>query len=420
MLRHIVKKEIQDTIISPKFVFTFLLCTILVLLSVYVGINNYSAEKKEYDSAIELNKRYMESQQDYGALSLFGTRVTKPPQVLSAIITGVQDAVGRTATINSFNDPKLVDSKYDSNPVFAIFGPLDLTLIVKIVLSLFAILFTFDAISGEKERGTLKLTLSNRVPRDKLILGKTIGNFVSLLVPLLIPFIIGLIMLVIYPEISLTGGDWARIGLIFLFFLLYLSVFFTLGLFVSSRTSRSSSSLFILLFLWVIFIFVIPKAAVIAASHIKPVQSVHRLNYEKDSNLLDLNNKIRQGIGEWYNEHKSEENDPMFVRMLLNAIEEMNQKFKSDSDKKNEKLVKDYQLKRHKQQMLALNLSRISPASSMTFGALSLGKTGLNEHEKFLNKVKEYKPQFSEWVDRKNMDNMRDMAGKSLAERMEI
>ncbi|GAH27122.1 unnamed protein product, partial [marine sediment metagenome] len=44
MLRDIIKKEIQDTIMSPRFVFTFLLCTILILLSVYTGINNYQAE----------------------------------------------------------------------------------------------------------------------------------------------------------------------------------------------------------------------------------------------------------------------------------------------------------------------------------------------------------------------------------------
>jgi len=89
---------------------------------------------------------------------------------------------GRVATVNVAFDPNLVDSKYESNPVFSIFGALDLTFIVKIILSLFAILFTYDAIVGEKEKGTLKLTLSNNVPRDRLILGKVIGGFISLLI----------------------------------------------------------------------------------------------------------------------------------------------------------------------------------------------------------------------------------------------
>ena len=39
---------------------------------------------------------------------------------------------------------------------------LDLGFIIKIILSLFAILFTYDAVCGEKELGTLKLTSPTR------------------------------------------------------------------------------------------------------------------------------------------------------------------------------------------------------------------------------------------------------------------
>ena len=46
MLRDIIKKEILDNITSPKFVFTFLLCTVLILLSVYTGVANYGAEQE--------------------------------------------------------------------------------------------------------------------------------------------------------------------------------------------------------------------------------------------------------------------------------------------------------------------------------------------------------------------------------------
>jgi len=263
MLRHIIRKEILGNFTSPKFVFSFILCTILILVSVYTGLTNYRGESTEYHAALALNTEELESLASWQASAGAGITIIKPPQILSTIVTGIQDAVGRNARITTAFDPKLIDSKYDSNPVFAIFGPLDLTLIVKIVLSLFAILFTFDAIAGEKEMGTLKLTLSNQVPRDQLILGKTIGSLVSLLVPLVIPLLMGLILLNIFPDISLSAEDWTRLGLIFLCFLLYLSVFFNLGMFISSRTHRSSGSLFVLLFIWVLLIFIIPKTAVV-------------------------------------------------------------------------------------------------------------------------------------------------------------
>lgn len=405
MLKNVVQKEILDNIISPKFVFTFLLCTILIVISVYTGINNYRADLKEYNSAVALNRKNLEGQPSWGALAGVGTKLTKPPQVLSTIITGIQDAVGRNATVNIAYDPTLIDSKYDSNPVFAIFGPLDLTLIVKIVLSLFAILFTFDAIVGEKERGTLKLSLANRVPRDQLILGKAIGSFISLLVPLVIPFLIGLIMLNLFPDISLSGGDWARIGLIFLFFLLYLSVFFTLGLFVSSRTNRSSSSLFILLFIWVTFIFVIPKAAVITSGHLNPVPSVHEVNAQKDAFLQEIQASGPKLFQEW-REKNPQEDTPEYQEKFRNFLTEMQQDLTAQIDAKNAQIIEDFQAKRRGQQMLALNLSRVSPASALTFGALSLGKTGIHEHERFLNSIKAYKPVFTKWVNAKMMESI--------------
>jgi len=43
----------------------------------------------------------------------------------------------------------------------------------------------------------------------------------------------------------------------------------------------------------------------------------------------------------------------------------------------------------------------------MTFGALSMGKTGIHEHERFLNSIKKYKPLFTQWVNPKMMESYR-------------
>jgi len=399
---NVIRKEILEYINSPKFVFTFLLCTILILLSVYTGINNYRAELREYNSAVALNRKNLENQPNYSALAGLGTKINKPPQVLSTIITGIQEAVGRQATVNIAYDPSLEESKYNSNPIFAIFGELDLALIIKIVLSLFAILFTYDAIVGEKERGTLKLSLSNRVPRDRLILGKAVGGFVSLMVPFIIPLIMGLIILALYPDVTLLKEDWLRIGLIFVLFLLYLSVFFTLGLFISARTSSSSSSLFILLFIWVMFIFVIPKGAVIASREINPIPSIHEVTAQKNAFLQEIQGSAQPMVAEWMKENPGD-GSKEWQEKFRDYIEELQQDLTAQIDAKNAALEEEYQAKSRKQQQLALNLSRVSPASTMTFGVMRLGKTGIEEHERFLNSIKTYKPVFTKWANTKMM-----------------
>lgn len=413
MLRHIIRKEILGNLTSPKFVFSFILCTILILVSVYTGMDNYRSELAEYHAAQALNTEGLENQASWQSLAGAGIIIIKPPQILSTIAIGIQDAVGRNAKVGAAFDPKLIESKYDNNPVFAIFGPLDLTLIVKIVLSLFAILFTFDAIAGEKEMGTLKLTLSNQVPRDQLILGKTIGSLISLLIPLMIPLLMGLILLNIFPDISLSAEDWIRLGLIFLSFLLYLSIFFNLGLFISSRTHRSSGSLFILLFIWVILIFIIPKVAVIISKQVRPVPSIHEVNSEKNVFMQEIQTKhvpkVRETIMNFWRENSPKPGTrpgPEVQQKFRNLLEEVQQDLMAKINAKNAELVADYQAKRRRQQMLAFNLSRISPSSAMTFSALRLSKTGIEEHERFLNSVKAYKPVLNKWLTSKTVQSL--------------
>jgi len=412
MLRDIIKKEILETITSPKFVFTFLLCTILILLSIFTGISNYRAEKKEFDAALALNRKNLESQPSYQALAGLGTKINRPPQVLSTIASGVTEAVGRVATVNIAYDPNLVDSKYESNPVFSIFGALDLSFIVKIVLSLFAILFTYDAIVGEKERGTLKLTLSNRVPRDRLIMGKVIGGYISLLIPLIIPLILSLLILLVYPNITLAGEDWIRLLLMFLIFFLYLSVFFTLGLFVSARTSKSSTSFLVLLFVWVVFVTVIPKVSVLVASQLNPIPSVHEITAKKDAFLQQIQGSGQKEAQDWVkaNSPKQGEDRKVFQEKFRKYLEDLQQSLTAKIDENNASLERDYQLRKSSQGRLAVNLSRVSPASALMFASMSLARTGVDEHDRFLASIRAYKPIFTKWANEKYMRTL-DLSG---------
>lgn len=405
MLKDIIKKEILETITSAKFVFTFLLCAILILLSVYTGIVNYRSDQKEFSAAVALNKKNLESQSSYQALAGLGTKINKPPQVLGAISTGVNEAVGRVATVNIAYDPSLVDSKYESNPVFSVFGALDLMFIVKIVLSLFAILFTYDAIVGEKEKGTLKLTLSNRVPRDRLILGKVIGGFISLLIPLIIPLILSLLILLVYPNISLAGQDWLRLLLMFLMFFLYLSVFFTLGLLVSARTSKSSTSFLVLLFIWVIFVTIIPKLSVMSAGRLKPIPSVHEITAKKDAFLQQIQGGAQKQVMDWIKENSAmaAKDQKGYQEKFKKFLEDWQQDLTSKIDENNAALERDYQAKKKSQERLAINISRISPASALTFSTMSFARTGLDEHERFLASIRAYKPIFTKWANAKMM-----------------
>ena len=86
------------------------------------------------------------------------------------------------------------DSRFNEHPIFAVFRFLDLEFLFSVVLSLFAILFAYDAVNGEKERGTLRLFFLVAPYRaDTYILCKLVGAFVALGIALVVPILARLI-----------------------------------------------------------------------------------------------------------------------------------------------------------------------------------------------------------------------------------
>ena len=74
-------------------------------------------------------------------------------------------------------------------------GHLNFLFVVSTVFSLLALLFTFDAVDGERETGTIRLTLANAIPRDRFLLGKLVGGYFVFVVPFLVSFLLGLLLL---------------------------------------------------------------------------------------------------------------------------------------------------------------------------------------------------------------------------------
>jgi len=320
---------------------------------------------------------------------------------LRTIVYGIEADAGRGLKVAAGSDPQPIDSKYQSNPVLGVFGNLDLGFIVRIVLSLLAILFTYDSITGEKEKGTLRLVLSNRLPKDKLIVGKAIGGFLCLLVALFIPFILSLVILMAYPNISLAGDDWARIALIFLLFLLYISVFFMLGFFISARTHRSATSFLVLLFIWVTFVTIIPKVSVMVAAQLRPIPSANEIALKKDQFLQGLYKETMIKLDAWIkaNPRPEKREDRVswadkITKYSIDLAQERQQKYEEYTAT----VDRDYQLKKRSQDQLAADLSRISPTGSLTFASMSLARTGLDEYRNFLNSVRLYWPIWYKWT----------------------
>ena len=125
-----------------------------------------------------------------------------------------------------------------------------------------ALIFAYDALAGERERGTLRLVLTHPVSRGNILIAKYIGAMLCLLMPLMLSLLLSLILLTTTAPFSLGVPDFLRIGGIVVSSLAYLSVFYFVGLLISAITQRVSTALMLSLFVWGFLVLVYPNMSV--------------------------------------------------------------------------------------------------------------------------------------------------------------
>jgi len=105
------------------------------------------------------------------------TLVSRLIPLLKMLYTGVGNELSLRATIRGYEGPIYKREAFISNPAPILFPNVDFGFIVSVVVSIIAMLFTYDIIAGEKRAGTLSLIMANDIPRGQLLLGKRLGSY---------------------------------------------------------------------------------------------------------------------------------------------------------------------------------------------------------------------------------------------------
>lgn len=273
MIWKIAKKEFLLNLMTFKFAVGTILCMVLMAAFVPILAKAYQERLKVYDQNVAYNEAELRKITVYQNIT---PTIYQPPSVLAVFSEGLQKQLGNSATIEYDKVPEITGAS--ANHYLSIFSVFDASLIFKIVISVLALLLAYDAISGERERGTLRVMLSNTAARYQVLLGKLLAGLLVLVVAVTIAFVLGLVILLCLPMVDLTGSDWIRIGLMYLASLVLTATMYNLGLLFSCLAKRSAISLVLGLFLWIIFAVVIPNASVYLATQIRPVEPEDKIN----------------------------------------------------------------------------------------------------------------------------------------------
>jgi ABC-type transport system involved in multi-copper enzyme maturation permease subunit len=379
MLRLLVKKEILDSLLNQRFIALAIFSVILMPLSAFINVEYYQARKDSFDS----QKSAFEAREP----SSYNLRAFHGPVLLSSLARGTEPYM---PVYYSFSNdatatrPGNIEAQDFST--LSTFGSLDFLFIVQIVFSLLAILLAFDMIAGEKERGTLRAVLANRVPRDVILMGKFIGGFAVLWSTFLIGTLLLFLVLVVHDSRFMDPEMMARFGLIFLVSSLFLASFFCMGLMVSAFCHSTRTSIVALLVTWVVLQLVIPKAGEKIAAVALPISSEESVRVARSTVVKDLSQEMREKAGNLYIEITGEQNLNRvfdFVRSgtpdgdrFLKGYQEIASEYDRRERSEVRKLDQEHERERIRQQRLSRRIALLSPSSALTFLVTDVAGTG--------------------------------------------
>ena len=399
MLSTLIEKECREIFSSPRFIGAFTVVSILLALSVAMGIAEYRAFQRARVAAEGLAQAEMSETTSWRSLS---SRVYRSPDVVQILAAGVHNDVGKVSLVSSFQEPALQRSVYTDDPIFALFRFLDPVFIVEVVLSLFAILLTYDAVSGERERGTLQLALAHPVPRARFLVAKVLGTWLGLAVPLLIPLSVGGLMAL--ATVPLTARDGYRIGVMVLGAGLYFSFFVVLGVAVSTWTRRASGSFLALLVIWIVMILIVPRTGIMTAVSLFPVPSAAEVDsrragfereaWERHHETVMKNWEARQAEIESVDESEREAFEDEQTWDWMEEDELARRDVQARITEYGRRLVEEVRNLQEVQQSYGLGLSRVSPAASFRLLCLRMAGTGLELKTRYEDAIDAYRQSF--------------------------
>ena len=387
MFLTLIQKEMMHHILSVRFVALLLMCLLLIPLTLSINYRSYRQDLVDYQEAVKLAnieektmnpKMPLEPEVEVSKLIL-------KPTPLSVFAKGLEDSLPSYLGMTRNGITPGIPSTF-SAPLSQLLGHLDFLFVVSTVFSLLALLFTFDVVAGEREVGTIRITLSNAVPRDLFLWGKLIGGYLVFVVPFLVSFLFGLFLLVWQGFPLDTPDIFPRVISLTAISLLYIGVFFAIGTVISTYLDNAKTALIIAFTVWVFAVLITPRLGFLAAKVIAPARTAQSVYMEKKALRDDLKAELKNQEMKMIMEIPPDDQGRIMIsgnklNELMKPIEEEHRlKFQDHANR----LDRAYKREVKRQEQAGETLTRITPTASLIYLATSLTQTGQAQRSNYL------------------------------------
>ena len=395
MIWHIAKRELYDNLNSLRFALATVLLFGLMLTNAVVHLREHPMRVQKYHDAVTESLNRLRARTDLYEIAQWGPgNLYKKPSPLHFCAEGgdifLSDRVNgefvfwTTDDLRGFWQLLYLPATLNSKNIRPATIKVDWGFVIGYVLSLIAILFTFDSISGERERGTLRLMLANSVPRHTVLLGKFLGALISISVPFTLSVLMNLLIISASNDVQLGAEAWNRLGIVFFIALLYLCLFLALGLLVSSRVQQNAASLVTLLLIWATFVVFMPSTLASIASRFSTP-----MTYDE---FFERRNRLHNELKDTYETRLQNTHELSTKKIQLGG------EYVTNEAAQRERLSHERLNQEHAQIQLARSVTRISPVAIVQHLFEAFAGTGFERHRQFVENVQRYAREYREFV----------------------
>ncbi|MCE5251680.1 ABC transporter permease [bacterium] len=274
MLLDIIFRELRSTVLSLRLHIALVLTLMVFCIGSAAFVKDYRAGKEislRYRS--EVSKELREAaEQNISRLATMRQHYLFEPSTDTFIDDAKEKYLPNSFEYSAYNVYGFDVSSGAANPYLQEFQELNWMFIVSLIMGFVVFLFTFDAVSGEKEAKTLALAFANSLSRGTLLLGKYISAIIASMLVLFPGICLSLVIVFITGTIAVSGALIIEILVFLAAAGIFVACIAAFGMLVSVVTRSANVSLLLALTCWLIFAAIVPNTALFWAQTLFPIE----------------------------------------------------------------------------------------------------------------------------------------------------
>ena len=377
---------------NSVFVYLNVFFIFSLIFVVYLGIlqnNSQETNRKIVEDEVREQWDNLEPMNPHSAAH-YGSYAFKPMNLLNGLDGGVNDITGNVIKLEGHVQNEILFSEASQSLSISKFGKLKSSILLQIIIPLIIIFLGYSSIINDKKTGVLKLLVVEGLMLRKIIFGKSLSIWLYGLLLLFLTIIIQIFSTSSFESLN-------RLILIIISYSLYYYILAGLAVYFSSIFKNNTTSLSIVMCLWIVWTIFIPKLWGNTVEKVYPLPSrqVFKDNMKEErSKGIDGHNPfdkrrdiLKEKFLNQYNVDSLSQLPLNFDGIVMQADEEYGNQIWDKYFGKNYHILE-------KQKKLFQISGIVNPFSSLQSLSMGFAGTDMMHHLDFLKSAEDYRRYF--------------------------